>query len=483
MLKHFTPTFIKKIDTWLIKNYPAVWVTRIHYVLFCFLCLSLFCFLIGSLIPVDLKDNNTSVLWYSLLLIACFILSWYWGFKYIVFNIEKRFGLTSITQVYFNALLTLTCVYLLTIIPNFYVYAHNQKFKNAVSDKQLFIDIALMNSLEPYVPTNLYNYENTFDTLLKLNKSNIRHYKNFNDYTPYTLNNYDYKNYSDNGEISFSNVKPIYDKKYLIKLINQHIAVCEKYKVSATIDASAVADTFIVNYKAGWRINNNNYSNDYYKNNIKDVFRNIYNAKLDYPFYLQPDYLYVQLYIVLTLTLLIWLFKLTYWRQYLLTAVIFFLYPIIMLIIFSIISNSTSKMMYYSFFVYFIASLVFTLLSLKNKQEFKPLQMVGTIGTLILMLYLPLIILMYLKDCTPLFKYEYPANYDSLGKQIVVNSNYKYVYDWTYYYATIMNDWWYEHYKKWLTWLKALSPILVFALLPAFHTILRKQLALPKKVN
>lgn len=483
MLKNFTPAFIKKADAWLIKNYPSIWVTRIHYVSLWFVCLSLFCFLIGSLIPVNLQENNTSILWYSLLLIACFMLSWYWGFKYIVFNVEKRFGLTSISQVYLNALLTLTCVYLLTIVPDFYVYAHNQKFKNAVSDKQLFIDIALMNSLEPYVPTNLYNYENTFDTLLKVNKSNIRHYKNFNDYTPYTLNNYDYKNYTDNGEISYINVKPLYNKTYLINLINQHIAVCEKYKVLATIDASAIADTFIVNHKAGWRINNNSYSNDYYKNNIKDVFRNIYNAKLDYPFYLQPDFLYVQLYIVLTLTLLIWLFKLTYWRQYLLTAVIFFLYPIIMLIIFSIVSNSTSKMMYYSFFVYYITSLAFTLFSLKNKQEFKPLQMVGTIGTLILTLYLPLIILMYLKDYTPLFRYEYPANYDSLGKQIMVNGNYKYVYDWSYYYATIMNDWWYEHFKNWLTWLKALSPIFVFSILPAFHAILIKQIALPKKAN
>lgn len=483
MLKTFTPSFLKKIDALLIKNYPAVWVTRIHYVLFWFLCLSLFSFITGSLIPIDLKDNNSSILWYCLLLITCFILSWYWGFKYIVFNIEKRYGHTGIKHVYINTILTFICVYLLTLVPNFYVYAHNQKFKNAVSDKQLFIDIALMNSIEPYVPTNFYNYENTYDTLLKVNKSNIRHYKNFNDYTPYPLNNYNFNKYADNEEISYINVKPIYNKKYLIQLINQHIAICEKYKVLATIDAEAIADTFIVNHKAGWSINLNTYSNDYYKNNIKDVFLNIYSAKLDYPFYLQPDFLYVQLYVVFTLTLLVWLFKLTYWRQYLLTAVIFFLYPIIMLIIFSIVSNSTSKMMYYSFFAYYLVSLTFTFLSLKNKKEFKALQMVGTIGTLILTLYLPLLILMYLKDCTPLFKYTYPEIYNSLGKQILVNGSYKYVYDWHYYYVTIMNDWWYENYKQWLTWLKALSPIFVFAILPAFHKVLTNQLALPKKTN
>ncbi|MCA0429936.1 MAG: hypothetical protein LCH32_05485 [Bacteroidetes bacterium] len=481
MLKNLTPNFLKKIDEYLIKNHPTIWVTRIHMVLFWFISLSVLSLIIGYLMPFDVINNNITFLWYALILITCFVLSWYWGYKNIVFNVEKNYGKITTPNVFANAFLTLICIYLLTVIPNFYVYANNQKINKTFSDKELFEDIATMDAIEPYIPTTMYNYENMYDTVLKVNKVNFRRYKSYYEYTPYSLVPNSMEDYNRDETIGFKPVKAIYDKKYLLSLINKHIQICSKYNVEVSIDPNAIADTFITFHKAGWKTTNYGDNNDFYKTNIKNAFRNIYAAKFQTPFYLDSDFLYVQLYIVFTLFIFIWLFKLSYWRQYLLTAVIFFLYPLITLIIFSIIPGKTDEMMFYSVFLYYLVSVFFTVKSFGTNHEFKPVQMIATIGTLILTLYMPMIIVSYLKECTPFFNYISALDNDKIILQKEINNTMRYAYSWEHYYSSYMHELWYQYYKKSIFIVKNISPIFVFLILPLFHKILTKQLALPKK--
>ncbi len=484
MLKNLTPNFLKQLDEYLIKNHPTIWVTRIHMVLFWFISLSLLSLIIGYLMPIDVINDNISFLWYSLILISCFILSWYWGYKNIVFNVEKNYGKITTTNVFVNALLTLLSIYLLTIIPNFYVYANNKKIDNTYSDKELFKDIAIMDVIEPYIPTTTYNYENMYDTVLKVNKVNFRRYKNYYEYSPFGYGPNNVEEYNRDEAIGFKSVKAIYDKKYLLNLINQHIQICSKYNVDATINPNEIIDTFITFHKAGWRITTdayNGYNNDFYKTNIKNAFRNIYNAKFKKPFYLDNDFLYIQLYIVFTLFILIWLFKLTYWRQFLLTAVIFFIYPLITLILFSIIPSKTGEMMFYSVFIYYFVSVFFTIKSFSSNHEFKPIQMVATIGTLVLTLFIPLLVVSYLKECTPFFNYVARLDTEKILMQKEINNATQYAYSWEHYFSINMEQLWYKYYQSCVLVIKNISPIFVFILLPIFHKLLTKQLALPKK--
>ena len=55
--KWIVPPFLKKMDAFLIRNYPLVWRTQIHFVLFYGLIISFLLFSFGFLFPVSLHDN------------------------------------------------------------------------------------------------------------------------------------------------------------------------------------------------------------------------------------------------------------------------------------------------------------------------------------------------------------------------------------------------------------------------------------------
>ncbi|MDJ0509544.1 MAG: hypothetical protein QNJ64_09870 [Crocosphaera sp.] len=95
MKEFFKPKFLKKIDRYLLLNYPQIWITKIHYVLFYGLLVNITLnlltrFFIKSNTIVDFFDN---IIPYIMMFQAIFFLSWF--YQQCWFSVDKEYGDTK----------------------------------------------------------------------------------------------------------------------------------------------------------------------------------------------------------------------------------------------------------------------------------------------------------------------------------------------------------------------------------------------------
>ncbi len=91
MFKKIAPKFLKRIDEYLLANHPILWISKLHYVVWYGLLLYLFSGLLGYVMPINLTSSTDAGLWYVLLTILSFILSWFWGYRYLIFNKDSLY--------------------------------------------------------------------------------------------------------------------------------------------------------------------------------------------------------------------------------------------------------------------------------------------------------------------------------------------------------------------------------------------------------
>ncbi len=93
--KYLNPPFLRRLDEYLLVNYPTVWETKTHYVMFISLMMSVIFFLFGFCYPVSLDNlavapakpiriSDESYFIYSCTLLLFFILYWIYAQSQIV---------------------------------------------------------------------------------------------------------------------------------------------------------------------------------------------------------------------------------------------------------------------------------------------------------------------------------------------------------------------------------------------------------------
>ena len=185
MFKKIAPGFLNRLDTHLLTRYPVIWMSKIHYVLWFGLLLYLVSTMIGFLVPINLTSRTDDGLWYVLLSVFSFVLSWFWGYRYLIFNKEKNFGKLNFTDEYLNFFLVFFSVTIFAWFAAPFVISFNIKTANLYTDSEVIKDINTLNEAEPFIPTSYYSYENTYDTLKKQTYFNVNKISSFNNYTPY----------------------------------------------------------------------------------------------------------------------------------------------------------------------------------------------------------------------------------------------------------------------------------------------------------
>lgn len=114
MLAWFVPSFLRKIDRYLMLNYPRFWAAKFHYFIFYGLFANLFASLFILLIPLrfnQLRDLNSGIMTISLVIeIAVFML---WLNVQSWFSIEKEYGNTNDAIGWVETLLSAICVLLI----------------------------------------------------------------------------------------------------------------------------------------------------------------------------------------------------------------------------------------------------------------------------------------------------------------------------------------------------------------------------------
>lgn len=489
MFKKIAPKFLRQIDEYLLANYPMLWISKIHYVLWFGFLLYLFSGLLGYAMPINLTSTTDSGLWYVLLTILSFILSWFWAYRYLIFNKEKNYGNLNITDEYKNFGLVFLCVLIFICVAFPFVISNNKKLAHLYTTEELVKDINTLNALEPYIPTTYYSYENSYDTTKKETFFNIRKFNNNLSYTPYYMLNdsarFGYNERYNNKGKEYVPCKSIEEVK---QKIIQHVAICKKYTVYPNLNVNKLAQTYFNAYAIGW-VNSSaiDIGNDYYKEEVRIAFRNIYEAKFEPLFIWRSEFLWVIFYITVTLTLILVLFKLNNWRQFLITAIILALYPLMAFIITQIMSYSNRDAAFDWFvFLLYGAAILSLFLAAKQKHQFIPIYNIFNQLFYLLLLFIPMLVVYYLYKNTTIFMHNYNYDYtmvtSSINQEAILDSGKKITtYSWQYYYDQWLRDYWQKEYNNWFNVAKYGAILILVLGLPLMKKLFVKQLALPKK--
>jgi hypothetical protein len=487
MFKKIAPGFLNRLDTYLLTKYPIVWISKIHYVLWFGALLYMLSTAIGFLVPINLTSRADSGLWFALLSVVSFIISWFWGYRYLIFNKEKNFGKLNFTDEYKNFFLVFFSIAVFVWFASPFVISYNTKMAHLYTDDEVVKDINTLNELEPYIPTSYYSYENTYDTIKKQTYFNVNKSNSLNNYTPYQ-----YLNDTINFPLVLSNYKlllsykPITDLEKIKAKVALHISICKKYGVYPAINETEVAQNYIKAQKAGWlSVEEINLGNDYYKEEMRIAFNNLFEAKFGKLFIWDKDFLWATFYIIFSLSLLLILFKLNYWKQFLITIIVLGLYPLLAFIVSQILSlnSNTERLFQWLIFLFFVVSVVSLIVTSKKQTQFKPIYNVLNQVFFLTIIYMPMMVIYYLKRHTSIFYDNFYYNYGGASAKTVVNMYGQKieVYDYTYYLEQYLYSYWQEEYDLWFMLCKIVPIIIFLVCLPFMKKLFVKQLALPRR--
>lgn len=488
MFKKIAPGFLNRLDNYLLTDYPIVWISKIHYILWFGILLYLISTLIGFFVPVDLTSRADSGLWFLLLTVLSFILSWFWGYRYLIFNKEKNFGNLKTGDEYKNFLLVFLCISIFAWFGSPFVISYNTKVANMFTDKEIIDDVNTLNELEPFIPTNYYSYENTYDTLKKATYFNVNKITfGNNNYTPWRFLNdtLNYPQIKSNYRLRLT-YQPTSDYNAVKAKVEKHIAICNKYGVYPQFSADEVANDYVKAQKAGWiDIQDVQFKGDYYKEQIRTAFNNVFDAKFGTLFIWNKDFLWGMFYVVFTLSLLLVLFKLNHWKQYLIMAIVMALYPLVVFILTQILFRHSSAEVAFQWFVFllFLLTIISLFITAKQEKVFKPFFNILNQIFFLIVIYMPMMIVYFLRRHTDLFEYSrFSYNYDTAAATVAqIKGQTVYVYDYRYYLDQYLYTYWQEQYDLWFLTCKYAPVILFIACLPLMKKLFVKQLALPRR--
>ncbi|MEM7367983.1 MAG: hypothetical protein AAF587_05240 [Bacteroidota bacterium] len=160
-LAHFVPAFLKRIDQYLLLNHPALWVSKIHFVLFYGVVATLFVGVV-SLIPVspyDLPDVETH---FGMAIIPASLGFLFWGWQVGRINVERFFGETSLKQRLFLQGIYLLCVAIFASFPFLYGQSVAYRTAHSIPTDRLVDQINTFHLVQDYVFEADINYYEPF---------------------------------------------------------------------------------------------------------------------------------------------------------------------------------------------------------------------------------------------------------------------------------------------------------------------------------
>ena len=143
-LQKIIPPLLKRLDNYLLINYPGIWATRIHYLLSGAAVL----LLLGTLIAwaqVDVKDFSSPEFHLSLMIIPVMIVLVVWTISVSRYRIESHFGKISGLQKLIRELIFILSMTILASIPFAYGYMVAGFNATRIADKDLAKDINSLN--------------------------------------------------------------------------------------------------------------------------------------------------------------------------------------------------------------------------------------------------------------------------------------------------------------------------------------------------
>lgn len=493
-MKNFIPAFLKRFDEYLLLNHPIFWISKLHIVLFFGIILLLFSTLVGMIIPLNLSNTQDLGLWYFLFTILSIIALCFWIYRNVIFNIEKKFGARKWTDEYKIFFLNFTCVLVFLSFPLPFTSVYNQRVANFVTDDELIEDINQFNLAAPYIVNDLNAYASYYDSTAKEYFYDVKELSRYDDLTPWHIR-YDtvkFPNLLTSYELEKYYGKTLKPDQEILKHLNKYIYLSSKYGFSFNSSSEFELKHYKDLYKdSPFSVRTFSYRNIGYKYELTRCLENISDAKFNKLFIFRTEFLHFLFYAVFYITLLVMLFKMVNWRQYLITAVALALIPIILFIISQVLPYSVNYQVRENAYVIqlvlvFFTALVFTGLSIKDNHHFN-----GFKNICVQIVYLsapvfPMLFLYFLKEIFNVFVVPPGDVYSGAeaAKSFVEdlnNDSSSYYYSADYLYSELLQAYWRKQYELWFYGMMYGGIVFfILVLLPLMKQLFVKHLALPR---
>jgi len=318
-LDAFIPGFLKKIDNYLLKNHPNLWITNIHFVLFYTLLLDGVLFFLANMFGFSLTDDIPDVEVPLLLMILPAVLVFvFWFIKQARYNVDKNFGTSNIAHDYQNFIIYFVVIFLFysvaAIIPHSLIF----KVKNAVSTEQLEHDIDILN--QGYVYFDGYNVvSNEGEIEVYSRQEFVYRYEN---------------NYDTEESYEYYGVETISERKALGE-IEAFIKTYNKYTIHKIKKNPQEILSLALNGEGYYLYDYEIYDYDSYRENVDWKLEKMHRIHSDNYGYMLSDtnYLKVIFAMVGILALVTWMFKNVHWKNFLAAGITVILSPFLMALV------------------------------------------------------------------------------------------------------------------------------------------------------
>lgn len=509
MLNFIVPKFIKTFDRYLLLNRPFWYICKLHYILYFTVLMWALSFLIGNLLPIDIRkydplsSQNTWIFIFSILGVILFCV---WLYHLTIYNNEDRYGRYSkFDDVKFLGVFVLG-INLLMSFSYPMQYSMKTRLANSITDKELAEQYNNLNLGNKYITEDITDFqfcgygvhENLNYDDIK-NDSNAYHndreirdlskYKNFLAYSP-DMDYYTRFNFSNllfgkssvkenqsfqalllNSQQIENHLQKHTSETEVLKDIQNYISVCDFYNLNHIISAKNyysdykerpdtcmdyMPDSQFIDESADFESSINTGSAVSFMNNI-------YKAKFDRIYLLSNSYLLFAFYFSFAFSILIITFRNNRWQHYLVTAVSFILIGIVLSILTLLLFNGSFDSVYPTLlFLTWLSCAILTVIYYFNNTKYKVVYVIASNLVYVTLPFVPFLFAMYLHDVFGLYKCPYYSSTPTAQEIYECNLN------------EIMFD-------KMFIWTQILGiAFFVIVAMPLFKLLYIKQKALPR---
>ncbi|MBA3664981.1 MAG: hypothetical protein H0W61_12335 [Bacteroidetes bacterium] len=483
MFKTITPKFVQRFDSWLLTNHPVLWMSKIHYALWHGLVLWALSALLGAIMPVNLKNQIQYELWYFLFTVLGVVMLCFWTYQYVIFNKERDYGSKKFSEEYKNFILVFFSVGIFLLVPWPFEVVYSQRIAALYSDSEVLEDMNILNERDPYMANSTNNYYSWYDSITKVQYLNMRQLNPYaaSYFTPYFMK-------SDSAKYPqlltdfqlYKKYKPIVDIHELKRKVEEFRSIAAKYGCPIQESTQTIAEKYKALLVKERVAISEFYGNDSYQYELNVTFTNLCDAKFKTFFIFTKDYMWVMFYFIICTTSFLLLFKVTYWRQYLVMLVVLMLYPLLMFIFSQLLPYHTFTRGAGFFECSMVVLVVFSgstlFVTAFSHHCYRAFYNIANQVFYVSLIFVPLLILAFLHDNTDIFHNHSSWNYE---KSETPSEGYGTTYD--SHLANLYYTYWSNEFNRWIDIMKYTGIALFIIGLPFFKQLFVKQLSLPKK--
>ena len=193
-MSNIFPSFVKKIDNYLLENHPAIWATRVHLHLAIIIPLTIALVGIALLYPVSTTNRDIHWEGFALCLILSIILALYFIYTIALHNADKRQGVRFLFQSRVEFLCYFISIGSTLLIPFLFPMVTNAKYARLMDEQVIIEEINTLNK------GRVYFMDNYTDFKYFKNDEQYKHYMNIRS-----------RDYSDAQEYYDSQIKNWYN--------------------------------------------------------------------------------------------------------------------------------------------------------------------------------------------------------------------------------------------------------------------------------